>query len=77
VNNAAERAAVSLIPAKLSGDASVACGPAEFTTVAGISISATIGTADSARRLAHFMAALSLLRRGMIFGEDRYRLLGH
>jgi hypothetical protein len=36
VNKAAERAAVSPIPAKLCGGANAACGPAEFTAVAGI-----------------------------------------
>jgi hypothetical protein len=75
VNKAADRAAVSLIPAKLSGGASVACGPAELTAVADIRTSATIGEANSARRLAQFMAGLLSFCSSMIFDEDRHPML--
>ena len=72
VNKAADRAAVSLIPAKLSGEASVACGPADLTAVADIKTSASIGEANSARRLAQFLVGLLLFCWSMFFDEDRH-----
>ena len=60
MNKAADRAAVSPIPAKLSGVANVTAGPAEWTAVAGARTSAASSEANGVRRLAKFTMALLL-----------------
>jgi hypothetical protein len=55
MNNAADRAAVSLMPAKLSGVASVAVGPADSTFIAGASAKANASETGNKKRVAEFM----------------------
>jgi hypothetical protein len=62
VNMAADRAAVSLIVAKLSGVASIAVGPAEPASVAAVTISTAVSEASNAKRLAEFMIGMSPAR---------------